>query len=89
MAIFVCLPAGKKDSTLYPGRNNDIRPVYELQPMAVAGFTARYGVDDLVSFKSCHPVTVMAFEKSASRNDSVEIRSKSPEWVDLYHGISN
>jgi putative endonuclease len=50
MAYYVYLLASKKHGTLYLGVTNDIvRRGYEHRTKATGGFTARYGVNKLVS----------------------------------------
>jgi putative endonuclease len=93
MAYYVYLLASKKHGTLYLGVTNDIvRRVYEHRTKAVAGFTARYGIDKLVWFEIYDdPLTAIAREKELKkwrRDWKIRlIEEENPGWVDLYPGI--
>jgi putative endonuclease len=95
MAYYVYLLASKKHGTLYLGVTNDIvRRAYEHRTKAVRGFTARYDVDKLVWFEIYDDAaTAISREKGLKkwrRDWKIRlIEETTPEWVDLYPGISN
>jgi predicted GIY-YIG superfamily endonuclease len=76
MAYYVNLLASKKHGTLYLGVTNDlVRRVYEHRTKAVQGFTARYGVDKLVWFKTTMTPSPPSRAKKNSRNGGATGRS--------------
>jgi putative endonuclease len=95
MAYYVYLLASKKHGTLYLGVTNDlVRRVYEHRTKAVAGFSARYGIDKLVWFEIHYTaeaaITREKELKKWRRDWKIRlIEESNPEWVDLYTGISN
>jgi putative endonuclease len=95
MAYYVYLLASKKHGTLYLGVTNDlVRRVYEHRTKAVAGFSARYGIDKLVWFEIHYTaeaaITREKELKKWRRDWKIRlIEESNPGWVDLYTGISN
>ena len=94
MPYYVYLLASRKHGTLYLGVTNDLaRRVYEHKSKAVAGFTARHGVDRLVWF-DCYddPVTAITREKDIKkwrRDWKIRlIEQENPNWSDLYGTIA-
>lgn len=90
---FVYLMASKRNGTLYLGVTNDlVRRVYEHKEKAVAGFSARYGANQLIWFETHEDVTA-AIErekeiKKWKRAWKLALIEKSnPEWIDLYERI--
>ena len=81
--------------TLYIGMTNDLaRRVYEHKHKLVAGFTARYSVNELVHFEETSDVhTAIAREKqikAGSRQKKIDlINGQNPEWKDLFDSLSN
>jgi putative endonuclease len=95
MAYYVYLLASKKYGTLYLGVTNDIvRRGHEHRTKAVAGFTAKYGVDKLVWFE-IYDDAIIAIEREKElkkwrRDWKIRlIEEQNPEWSDLYPSISS
>ena len=94
MFYYVYLLASRKHGTLYLGITRDlVRRVYEHKTKAVAGFSARYGVDRLVWFEVYDdPQTAIAREKELKkwrRDWKIRlIEQDNPDWHDLYPEIS-
>jgi len=94
MYYFVYLLASRRNGTLYCGVTNSLlRRVYEHKTRQVGGFTARYGVDQLVWFEPHEDINeAIAREKRIKRWRRQWklnlIERDNPEWEDLYwrHG---
>jgi putative endonuclease len=91
--FYVYLLASKPNGTLYVGSTNDlVRRVWEHKMKAVPGFTARYGVHNLVWFE-CHETLEPAMQrerriKGWKRRWKTElIERENPKWTDLYSEI--
>ena len=95
MAHYVYILASKKHGTLYLGATNDIAGRgYEHRTKSADGFTARYGIDQLVWFEIYDNVaTAIAREKELKkwrRNWKIRlIEENNPACDDLYPGISS
>jgi putative endonuclease len=90
MAYYVYLLASKKHGTLYLGVTNDlVRRVHEHKTKVSRGFTSRYDIDKLVWFEIYDDaITAIAREKELKKWRR-DLKSRTPEWVDLFPGISN
>ncbi|WP_417493595.1 GIY-YIG nuclease family protein [Maricaulis sp.] len=94
MQYFVYLLASRPKGTLYCGVTNALlRRVYEHKTWQVPGFTARYGVDQLVWFEAHEDINeAIAREKRIKRWRRQWklnlIEQDNPGWEDLYwrHG---
>jgi putative endonuclease len=85
--------ASRRNGTLYLGVTSDLaRRVYQHKTKALPGFTAQYGVSQLVWYE-CYddPVNAIAREKELKkwrRAWKLELIEKmNPQWIDLYDGI--
>jgi putative endonuclease len=93
VSYYVYLLASRRHGTLYLGVTSDLaRRVYEHKTKAVAGFSARYGVDRVVWFEVYDDaLTAIAREKAVKkwrRDWKIRlIEEQNPEWVDLFPGI--
>ena len=93
MAYFVYILASQKNGTLYVGVTNDlIRRTHEHKQHTVDGFTARYGVTNLVWFDQTDSVQeAIAYEKRLKhwkREWKIAlIEKENANWVDLYESI--
>ena len=94
MSYYVYLLASRKHGTLYLGVTNDlIRRVYQHKSKALAGFTAKYGVNRLVWFETHDDVTAaISREKEIKkwrRNWQIAlIETGNPDWRDLWESIT-
>ncbi|HEY8874393.1 MAG TPA: GIY-YIG nuclease family protein [Stellaceae bacterium] len=94
MSYYVYLLASRKHGTLYLGVTNDlIRRVYQHKSKALAGFTAKYGVNRLVWFETHDDVTAaISREKEIKkwrRNWKIAlIETGNPDWRDLWESIT-
>jgi putative endonuclease len=93
MTAWVYILASKPRGTLYVGVTNDlVRRVAEHREGLVEGFTKQYGVKMLVYFEE-HESIVAAIEqekrlKRWARSWKIDlIRSKNPDWRDLFDEI--
>ena len=94
MAYWVYILASKPRGTLYIGVTNDlVRRVSEHRDGAVPGFTKDYGVKLLVYFEE-HADIEAAIEREKklkrwARAWKIDlIRSKNPDWRDLFDDIT-
>ena len=94
MSYYVYLLASRKHGTLYLGVTNDlIRRVYQHKNKALAGFTAKYGVNRLVWFETHDDVTAaISREKEFKkwwRDWKISlIETGNPDWRDLWESIT-
>jgi putative endonuclease len=93
MSAWLYILASKPGGSLYVGVTNDlIRRVFEHREGAVAGFTKRYGVKQLVYFEQ-HDTVPLAIQREKnikhwSREWKIDlIVSLNPGWRDLYAEI--
>lgn len=90
---FVYILANRRKGTLYVGVTADlIRRVYQHRTGALAGFTKRYGVTQLVYFERHDEIAAaIAREKRLKRWRRVWkinlIESMNPGWADLWSEI--
>ncbi len=81
--------------TLYVGKTNDLlRRVWEHKRKAVAGLTAKHGVDALVWFEAHETVeSALRREKQVKgwrRAWKIQLIEKdNPYWIDLYNSLSS
>jgi putative endonuclease len=93
MAYYVYILASKPNGVLYVGvTNNLIQRVHEHKTHAVAGFTQRYNVAQLVWFEQTDDVlSAIAYEKRLKGWNRVWkvtlIEKTNPHWQDLYAGL--
>ena len=94
MSYYVYLLASRKHGTLYLGVTNDlIRRVYQHKSKALAGFTAKYGVNRLVWFET-HDDVIPAISREKEikkwRRDwkIILIETGNPDWRDLWESIT-
>ena len=92
---FVYILASRRYGTLYIGSTFDLaRRVFEHKTRAVAGFTAKYGVDRLVWFEAHDTLeTALIREKQLKkwkRDWKINlIERDNPHWIDLYPSLSS
>ena len=90
VTYFVYMMASKRNGTLYIGVTNDLRRrVYQHKSDAHEGFTATYGVHNLVWYEATNDIhAAIAREKQLKRWNrqwKIElIEKKNPRWNDLY-----
>ena len=94
MSYWVYILASKPRGTLYVGVTNDlVRRVTEHRESAVPGFTKQYDVKTLVYFEE-HADIADAIQREKrikrwARAWKIElIRSKNPDWRDLFGDIA-
>jgi putative endonuclease len=91
---YVYILTNKPRGTLYVGVTNDlVRRVYQHREGAIAGFTKRYGLKQLVYFEKYDtPIAAIQREKNVkhwSRLWKLDlINSSNPIWRDLYDEIT-
>jgi len=90
MAFYVYIVASRRNGTLYTGSTEDLGVRIEAhKAKALPGFTARYGVDQLVWFES-HPTREGAFKRERQIKEwrrawKLElIERRNPRWDDLH-----
>ena len=87
------LLASKPYGTLYIGVTSDLaKHVYEHKSKAVAGFTARYGIDRLVWFEAHASVEAAIRREKQIKEWKREwkfnlIERDNPHWIDLYNNL--
>ena len=81
------------NGVLYVGMTNDlIHRVAQHKQGAIAGFTKRYNVNQLVYFEHTHHVDAAIvrekqIKKWVREKKVALIESRNPHWVDLYPGL--
>ena len=89
-SYFVYILASGRNGTLYIGVTNDlVRRVAEHKGKEVAGFTKRYGVDQLVWFDETPDVLAAIQREKTMKRWSRKfklnlIEEANPQWRDLY-----
>ena len=92
-AAFVYIMASQRNGTLYVGvTTNLIQRVTAHREKLISGFTARYGVKNLVYYEHhANIVEAIAAEKRwKNRRREIKIRMielVNPEWRDLYEDL--
>jgi len=92
--FFVYILASGLNGTLYVGSTPDlIRRIWEHKTKAIAGFTAKYGVDRLVWFETHESIAVAARRerqiKEWKRAWKIQlIERDNPQWIDLHPSLS-
>ena len=90
---FVYIMASKRNGTLYLGVTTDlVGRVYEHRNSLVDGFTAKYGVRDLVYYETFDDISKAIVRekqlKSWRRLWKIRlIETENPQWQDLYPDI--
>ena len=91
---YVYILTNKPRGTLYVGVTNDlVRRVFEHREGAVAGFTRRYGLKQLVHFER-YDTSTLAIQREKnikhwSRAWKLDlVNSSNPQWRDLYTDIT-
>ena len=94
MSFYVYMLASRKNGTLYIGVTRDlVHRVFEHKSKFVAGFTTKYGVDQLVWYEVYDdPTSAIAREKELKKwRRAWKIRlieEMNPAWKDLYDEIT-
>jgi len=89
-SYFVYILTSSRNGTLYIGVTNDlVRRVAEHKAKEVAGFTKRYGVDQLVWFDETSDVLAAIQREKTMKRWSRKfklnlIEEANPQWRDLY-----
>lgn len=93
--FYVYVLASKRNGTLYIGVTSAlVQRVWQHKTKAVEGFTARYGVDQLVYFET-HADAASAIQREKQlkkwrRAWKIQlIEERNPEWRDLYSEIAS
>ncbi len=91
--FYVYMLASRPGGAIYVGVTNDlVRRVYEHKSGAVAGFTKRYGIDQLVNFE-IYDTAYQAIEREKNikhwpRSYKARLMAeKNDSWRDLYEEI--
>ncbi len=93
MSYYVYIIASRRDGAIYTGVANDlVRRIYEHRTKAVAGFTSKYNITQLVWFEVYDdPVSAITREKELKkwkRSWKIQsIEAENPDWKDLYESI--
>ena len=94
MAFYVYILASRRNGTLYIGSTDDLaRRVWEHKEKSRSGFTADYGVDQLVWYEQ-HDTRETAFQrerrmKKWNRVWKLELIERlNPDWRDLYESLA-
>ena len=91
---YVYILASRKNGTLYIGvTSNLVQRIWQHKNKMVAGFTAKYGVDQLVYYEEYSDITIAISRekrlKTWIRTWKLKLIEKSnPDWEDLYSKIS-
>jgi putative endonuclease len=94
LSYYVYLLASRRYGTLYLGVTNDIvRRVWEHKNKIVAGFSGRYGVDQLVWYETHNDVMEAIRREKAIKKWRRDwkialIEAENPDWWDLYDMIA-
>ena len=92
-SFFVYILASKRNGTLYIGvTSNLIKRINEHNSDAVAGFTSKYKIHDLVYFEALQTaedaITREKQLKAWKRDWKVQLIEKNnPNWEDLYYKL--
>jgi putative endonuclease len=88
--FYVYIMASQRNGTIYTGSTDDLGArVEQHKTKHFDGFTAKYGVNQLVWFES-HPSRDQAFRRERQIKEWKRIwklqliESRNPNWVDLY-----
>jgi putative endonuclease len=93
MSSFVYILASKRNGTIYIGMTVNLgKRIYDHKSKAVAGFTKRYAVDQLVYYEIFDDIETAMFRekclKKWPRKDKLRlIEKENPEWKDLYYEL--
>jgi putative endonuclease len=90
---YVYILTNKTNNVLYTGvTHNLVKRVYEHKNKITKGFTSKYNVNKLVYYEAIDEI-IVAIEREKEikgwiRERKIElVRSKNPEWNDLYDEI--
>ncbi len=94
MTYYVYCMASSRNGTLYLGVTSDlVRRIYQHKTKTLRGFTAKYGVNQLVWYE-CYddPINAIAREKELKKwrrrvETRVDREDSNPDWIDLYDSI--
>lgn len=92
-SFYVYIMANRRHGTLYTGSTSDlIKRVWEHKIKAVAGFTAKYNVQQLVYYEIHHAYIEAARREKRFKNwprkwKIALIEKMNPQWLDLYQDI--
>lgn len=88
-AYYVYIVTNRRNGTLYTGVTNDLkRRIWEHRNKVQSGFTAQYGLNQLVYFEEFRDIRLAIDRekqiKSGSRAKKLRlIEAENPEWKDL------
>jgi putative endonuclease len=94
MGGFVYIMSNKRDGTLYIGVTNDLsRRVHEHREQYQKGFTARYGLHQLVYYESFDDIRVAIQREKTLKHwprlwKLAMIQEMNPDWNDLYDTLN-
>ena len=94
MPFHVYLLASKRSGTLYLGVTNNLGlRVWQHKTKAMAGFTARYGVDRLVWYEAYDRIDEAIAREKAMKKwrrawKVALIEAMNPQWTDLYQTLN-
>ena len=94
MPYYVYILASKPHGTLYVGVTNDLtRRVHEHRIGAVAGFTKKHGIKQLVYFESSESAEGAIYREKLIKRWPRDwkrnlIERENPQWRDLYEDLS-
>ena len=91
--FYVYILASRRNGTIYTGSTDDLRVrVEQHKAKKFSGFTAKYGVDQLVWFES-HPSRDQAFRRERQIKEWRRlwklqlIEARNPNWLDLFDDL--
>jgi putative endonuclease len=94
LVFFVYILSSRPHGTLYVGNTDNLmRRIWEHKSHSVAGFTAKYRVDQLVWFEA-HETRASAWAREKQKKEwkrawKIElIERENPHWADLYGGLA-
>jgi putative endonuclease len=92
--FYTYIVASGRNGTLYTGSTDNLaKRIYQHKTRAIPGFTAKYGVDQLVWFEA-HETREGAFRrerriKEWRRGWKLKlIEEQNPDWTDLYDQLN-
>lgn len=91
---FVYILASGRNGTLYVGVTNDlVRRVWEHKAKEVRGFSAKYGVDQLMWFEEHGDIGEAIYRETKIKKWKRALKIElfcdtNPDWHDLYPGLT-